>query len=70
MNLIKRLFSKKVEAKQCDIPIVVGSSSPKKEKTYMHIEAGTGRPYFTNEPPDIKKWCEEQMEKRRKRCRC
>jgi hypothetical protein len=53
MNLIKRLFSKK-KNKQCDISGVVGSSSPKKEQTYMHVEAGTNRTYFTNEPPHIK----------------
>lgn len=69
MNWIKRIFSKKETTEQCDIP-VVNSSSPKKEQTYMYIEEGTGRPYFTNEPPHIKNWCEEQLQKSRKRCRC
>jgi len=66
MNLIKRLFSKK-KNKQCDISGVVGSSSPKKEQTYMHVEAGTNRTYFTNEPPHIKKWCEEQIQRSKNR---
>ena len=69
MNWIKRLFTKKETTKQCDIPVVVGSSS-KKEQTYMHIEQGTGRPYFTNEPPHIKKWCEEQLQRSKNHCRC
>ena len=70
MNWIRRIFGKKDKNKQCDIPIVVGSSTPKKEQTYMHIEEGTNRPYFTNEPPHIKKWCEEQLKRSRNRCRC
>lgn len=69
MNCIKRLFNKKETTKQCDIHSVVGSYSLKKEHTYMYIEEGTGRPYFTNEPPHIKKWCEEQLQKSRNRCR-
>jgi hypothetical protein len=48
---------------------VVGSSSPKKEQTYMHVEAGTNRPYFTHEPPHIKKWCEEQLQRSKNSCK-
>jgi|TARA_R110000850_G_scaffold275431_1_gene414802 hypothetical protein len=70
MNWIKRIFSKKETTEQCDIHVVVGSSSTKKEQTYMHIEAGTNRPYFTNEPPHIKKWCDKQLQRSKKRCSC
>jgi len=69
MNWIKNLFHKKTQ-KQCDISGVVGSSSPKKEQTYMHIEAGTNRTYFTNEPPHIKKWCEEQIQRSKNSYKC
>ena len=70
MNWIKQLFSKKSETKQCDIRVVVGSSYPKREQTYMHIETGTGRPYVTNHPPHVQKWCNEQLQINSNRCRC
>jgi len=38
----------------------------KKEETYLHHDKD-GRPFFTNEPPHIKKWCEQQLELSRKR---
>jgi len=69
MNWIKNLFHKKTQ-KQCAISGVVGSSSLKKEQTYMHIESGTNRPYFTHEPPHIKKWCEEQLQRSKNSCKC
>lgn len=70
INWIKILFSKKDTIKTKEYDVVGISSSAKTEQIYMHIEEGTGRPYFTSESIHVQKWCEEQLHKSRNCCRC
>ena len=58
MNWFKRLFNKKED----NICINSLSCSPK-EEVFLHIEHNPTRRYFTNESPDIKKWCQKQLKR-------
>ena len=56
MSLFKYLFKKKEKD-------IVDNILPKCGKTYLHIDNVSGIPYFTNESPELKRWCEAQLNK-------